>query len=152
MDTFEEKHDDLNCNQRKSVDTNGIISRRSLEKTQLIERPEEKREQDAMADHHLKHRARLRSPWSCSFLPFLCTAIAFIILATIVQSFLSRQLDPKGCGMPMMAPGYAKFDDFDTEYTRFASKYSLHLYRETSVNQDTRVILHLIGLGSYTDQ
>ena len=37
-----------------------------------------------------------------------------------------------------MRPAYAKFSDFDTEHTRFASKYSLYLYREGGVDEDTR--------------
>ena len=60
---------------------------------------EEKRETDTMADSQIKHRARLRSPWACSLLTLFTTALSFVILATIGQSFLSRQLDPKGCQM-----------------------------------------------------
>jgi len=29
-----------------------------------------------------------------------------------------------------MRPSFAKLSDFDTEHTRFASKYSVYLYRE----------------------
>lgn len=41
--------------------------------------------------------------------------------------------------MSYMRPAFAKFPDFDTEHTRFASKYSLYLYREGGIDEDTRV-------------
>ncbi len=41
--------------------------------------------------------------------------------------------------MSMMRPAFAKFSDFDTEHTRFASKYSLYLYREGGIDEDTMV-------------
>lgn len=41
--------------------------------------------------------------------------------------------------MSFMAPMYAKLSGFDTEHTRFASKYSLYLYREGGVDEDTMV-------------
>jgi len=115
---------------------------------------QEKQETDTMTNSDIKHRAKLRSPWACSLLTLFTTALSFIILATIGQSFLSHQLDPKGCHMSMMAPAYAKLDDFDTEYTRYASKYSLYLYREGGVDLDTRVkgipVLFIPGnAGSY---
>lgn len=34
----------------------------------------------------------------------------------------------------MMAPSFLKIVDFDTEHTRFASKYNLYLYREQGVD------------------
>lgn len=116
--------------------------RHSLDKSALPQSPdpqsEEKREAD-MTEPQLRHRARLRSPWACSILTLTCTALAFAVLGLVGQSFLVRQLDPKGCAMSYMGPAYAKFDDFDTEYTRFASKYSLYLYREAAIDDDTRV-------------
>ena len=36
-------------------------------------------------------------------------------------------------------PIYIKFSDFDTEHTRFASKYSLYLYREGGFDEDPEV-------------
>ena len=39
----------------------------------------------------------------------------------------------------MMRPAFAKYSDFDTEHTRFASKYSLYLYREGGIDEDTMV-------------
>lgn len=93
----------------------------------------------AMAENNRKYRARLRSPWACSLATLSCSAVALLLLGLIVQSFLSRQLDPKGCAMSYMRAAFAKFTDFDTEHTRFASKYSLYLYREGGIDEDTRV-------------
>lgn len=84
-------------------------------------------------------RSRLRSPWSCSLLTLLTTALATLCVVAIVHSFLSRQLDTKGCRMSYMRPSFAKLSDFDTEHTRFASKYSVYLYREGMVDEDTKV-------------
>ncbi|KAF4547937.1 GPI inositol-deacylase-like protein [Elsinoe fawcettii] len=101
-----------------------------------------------------KHRPRLRSPWSCSPLTVVTTLIAFVVLAVIGRSFLSLHIDPKGCHMSYMAAAYAKFEDFDMEHTRFASKYSLYLYREGGIDDDSRVkgipVLFIPGnAGSY---
>jgi len=41
--------------------------------------------------------------------------------------------------MSYMRPSFAKLKDFDTEHTRFASKYSVYLYREEMVDEDTKV-------------
>ena len=46
--------------------------------------------------------------------------------------------------MSMMAPAYLKLSGFDTEHSRFASKYSLYLYREEGVDPYTQ---DNIGLG-----
>ncbi|THX83273.1 PGAP1-domain-containing protein [Aureobasidium pullulans] len=101
-----------------------------------------------------RQRARLRSPWACSLVTMVCTALSLLLLATIAQSFLGRQLDPKGCNMSYMLSAFAKYTDFDTEHTRFATKYSLYLYREAGIDQDTRVkgipVLFIPGnAGSY---
>lgn len=94
-----------------------------------------------MEDYYRKQRqrARLRSPWACSLVTMLCTGLSLLLLATIAQSFLARQLDDKGCNMSYMLSAFAKYTDFDTEHTRFATKYSLYLYREAGIDQDTRV-------------
>lgn len=95
---------------------------------------------DKMADFRTnERRARLRSPWSCSLLTLFTTALAAITLAAILHSFSTRQLDSKGCRMSYMRPSFAKLTDFDTEHTRFASKYSVYLYREGMVDEDTKV-------------
>jgi glycosylphosphatidylinositol deacylase len=89
---------------------------------------------DKMEDIRRLRRARLRSPWSCSLSTLATTAVAFITLLSIAHSFFNRQVDTPGCGMPSMRPMYAHFADFDTEHTRFASKYSLYLYGEGGID------------------
>jgi len=41
--------------------------------------------------------------------------------------------------MSYMRPSFVKFNDFDTEYTRLATKYSLYLYREGGIDEDPKV-------------
>jgi pimeloyl-ACP methyl ester carboxylesterase len=99
-------------------------------------------------------RARMRNPWSCSTLTFATSICAIVLLTTILHSFFTRQQDPKGCAMSYMRPAFARYSDFDTEHTRFATKYSLYLYREGGVDEDTRVkgipVLFIPGnAGSY---
>ena len=80
-----------------------------------------------------------RSPWWCSPLIFLATACSAALLFFTFRSFTTRQLDTKGCDMYYSRPIFIKFADFDTEHTRFASKYSLHLYREYGYDEDGKV-------------
>lgn len=96
-----------------------------------------------VAHHNEKWRQRLRSPWACSPYTVLTTLAAFIAMFLMAQSFLTRQLDVKGCGMSYMRPTYSRFSNFDTEHTRFASKYSLYLYREGGLDEDTRACASL---------
>lgn len=84
-------------------------------------------------------RSRLRSPWASSLLILATTALAALTLFSIIHSFNTRQLDCKGCRMSYMRPSFAKLSEFDTEHTRFASKYSLYLYREGMIDEDTKV-------------
>ncbi|KAF2802940.1 GPI inositol-deacylase [Mytilinidion resinicola] len=109
---------------------------------------------DSMVEGHNRRRLRMRNPWSCSLLTLATTAVAFVILFIVGQSFMFRQLDPKGCEMSYMRPSFIRFSDFDTEHTRFASKYSLYLYREGGIDEDKRVkgvpVLFIPGnAGSY---
>ncbi|KAF2265918.1 GPI inositol-deacylase-like protein [Lojkania enalia] len=109
---------------------------------------------DSMAEGQPKRRPRLRNPWACSWVTVVTTLLGFGVLFLIVQSFMTRQLDVKGCEMSYMRPAFARFDDFDTEHTRFASKYSLYLYREGLIDNDIRVkgvpVLFIPGnAGSY---
>ena len=92
-----------------------------------------------MGDPRERWRSRVRSPWRASLLTLTVTAASILFLFTLVRSLLTRQLEPKGCNMSFMAPMYAKLSGFDTEHTRFASKYSLYLYREGGVDEDTMV-------------
>lgn len=116
--------------------------------------PTPKEPASSMSDPLRQHALRFRSPWRCSFLTLATSITAILLLLTVAHSFLNRQQDPKGCDMSYMIPRFSKFDDFDTEHTRFASKYSLHLYREGGVDEDTRVkgipVLFIPGnAGSY---
>ena len=83
--------------------------------------------------------SRARGPWSCSLLTLAVTALAGIIIFAITQAFLSRQLDPKGCDIPWTRPTYIEFKDFDTEHTRFATKYHLYMLRDGSYDEDAKV-------------
>lgn len=83
--------------------------------------------------------SRARGPWSCSLLILVLTALAGILVFAITQAFLSRQLDPKGCDIPWTRPTYIEFKDFDTEHTRFATKYHLYMLRDGSYDEDPRV-------------
>ena len=94
---------------------------------------------DRMLEPRSWRRSRARSPWACSFLTVGATALSAIVLLFIVHAFLTRQLDPKGCDMCWSRSIYIKFSDFDTEHTRFASKYNLYLHREVPFDEDPKV-------------
>ncbi|KLU85998.1 GPI inositol-deacylase [Magnaporthiopsis poae ATCC 64411] len=99
-------------------------------------------------------RPRSRSPWAISTLALLVSLLGLSCLGLIIHSLNTRQLDPKGCRMSYMRPLYARLDEFDTEHTRFASKYSLYLYREQYIDDDTKLrgipVLFIPGnAGSY---
>ncbi len=84
-------------------------------------------------------RSWTRNPWSNSLLTLSATALSMVLLLSIIHSFTTRQLDSKGCDMYYTRSIFFKFADFDTEHTRFASKYSLHLYREGGFDEDPKV-------------
>lgn len=94
---------------------------------------------DSMAECHSERRLRLRDHWAYSLYTIVTTILGFGLLVLMVQSFMARQLDTKGCEMCYMRPAYAKMSDFDTEHTRFAGKYSLYFYREGLIDEDVRV-------------
>lgn len=94
---------------------------------------------DKMLETRARRRLRMRSPWSCSLLTLTATLSAFSFLVFIFHSFATRQLDSKGCEMYYTRSMFFNFADFDTEHTRFASKYSLHLYREVGFDEDAKV-------------
>ena len=95
---------------------------------------------NGMADTtNMARRSRMRDPWSFSWLALAMLTSAIALLLCLYHSFSTRQLDPKGGSMSYMASSFIKFGDFDTEHTRFATKYSLHLYRELGVDEDPRV-------------
>lgn len=76
---------------------------------------------------------------SISILVLLTAGIGIMLLAAILKSLVSYQIEPKGCRMSYMRPSYIHFSDFDTEHTRFATKYSLYLYREQGVDDEGKV-------------
>jgi GPI inositol-deacylase len=90
---------------------------------------------------NMTRRSRMRNPWAFSWLALTTLTSAVLLLLCLYQSFSTKQLDPKGGSMSYMASSFIKFGDFDTEHTRFATKYSLHLYRELGVDEDPRVRL-----------
>ncbi|KAL7785954.1 PGAP1-like domain-containing protein [Trichoderma ceciliae] len=78
--------------------------------------------------------ARNRSLWFLSVLSFFVATAGVGLLVAIFRSLITRQIEPKGCRMSYMRPSYIHFSEFDTEHTRFASKYSLYLYREQGID------------------
>ena len=94
---------------------------------------------DKMPELRNWRHSRTRNPWSCSFLTISVTFLAVVFFIAIVHAFLTRQLDSKGCDMCWSRPIYFKFSDFDTEHTRFASKYHLYLHREGGFDEDPKV-------------
>lgn len=94
---------------------------------------------DKMPEPRNWRLSRAHSPWSCSLLTIGITVSAAVLFLSIVHAFLTRQLDSKGCDMCWSRPIYFKFSDFDTEHTRFASKYHLYLHREGGFDEDPTV-------------
>ena len=105
-----------------------IISQPVMEKGSRPDRP------------HVR-RQRARSPWAITLLTLSASILGAVLLGLILKSLVTRQfeMDPKGCRMSYMRPSYAHLSEFDTEHTRFASKYSLYLYREQGVDDETKV-------------
>ncbi|KAJ5099350.1 hypothetical protein N7532_006351 [Penicillium argentinense] len=91
-------------------------------------------------------QARQRSPWSISILTAVTTFAAVALLIAIMRSFTERQVGGSGCGVPMMSPTFIRMLEFDTEHTRFASKYNLFLYREEGVDPYTQDNIGLNGV------
>ena len=83
-------------------------------------------------------RVRIR-PRGCSLVSLILACLSMAFLVLVAHSFLNLQRDPKGCKMSFMYPSYAKLSDFDTEHTRFATKYSLYLYREQKMDLSLEV-------------
>ena len=92
-----------------------------------------------MNDARTWRLSRARGPWSCSALTLALTALGTVLLLTILQAFFTRQVDPNGCIVPWTRPTYIAFKDFDTEHTRFATKYHLYLLRDGSYDEDPKV-------------
>ena len=94
--------------------------------------------------------SRARGPWSCSRLTLAVTIMGTALLLTILHAFFQRQSDPSGCIVPWTRPTYIAFRDFDTEHTRFATKYHLYLLRDGSYDEDPKVRTR-IQLPSHND-
>ncbi|KAL4941914.1 hypothetical protein BDV06DRAFT_193395 [Aspergillus oleicola] len=94
---------------------------------------------------HRSRFSRLRSPWPCSILTAFTTIIACVFLFSIFRSFSALQTGSNGCGVPVMSPTFLRMVGFDTEHTRFASKYNLFLYREEGVDPYNHENLGLNG-------
>ena len=82
---------------------------------------------------------RSSNPWSISLFALLTTLVGIALFYGVLASSATLHCDVKGCRMSYMRPSYVKFDEFDTEHTRFATKYSLYLYREQGTNNDAKV-------------
>lgn len=54
--------------------------------------------------------------------------------------------------MSYMRPSYVHFSEFDTEHTRFATKYSLYLYREQGLDDEEKVFQTVPGANSPSSQ
>ncbi|CAG8433285.1 4166_t:CDS:10 [Diversispora eburnea] len=70
--------------------------------------------------------------FSFSYPIIIVFLITIILLGVTLDSFLHHQRDTIGCEVPRMNPSYIKQIGFDSEQTRFAGKYGLHLYRDLS--------------------
>lgn len=92
-----------------------------------------------------------RSLWSLSISSFIFASVGIALLLTILTSLVVRELDPKGCRMSYMRPSYVRFSDFDTEHTRFATKYSLYLYRELGIDDEARVCVPFLSSSLFLD-
>lgn len=77
--------------------------------------------------------------WPLSLFAILVAALGILIFASILRSTATSQVEPKGCRMSYMRPSFIHYKDFDTEHTRFASKYSLYLYREEGLDDGSKV-------------
>lgn len=100
---------------------------------------EDSEDVDKSPDSKGPRRPRSRNPWAFGCLTLLATIIGIGFLAAILNSSATRCLDIKGCIMSYMRPAYVKLSEFDTEHTRFGSKYSLYLYREMEVDEEVKV-------------
>ncbi|OTA90278.1 hypothetical protein M434DRAFT_78161 [Hypoxylon sp. CO27-5] len=79
------------------------------------------------------------NPWFISLLTLFTSITGIGLLLAVIYSAVNLHCDPKGCRMSWMSPSYAKFNDFDTEHTRFATKYSLYLYREQGFDNGPKI-------------
>ncbi|KAL8941570.1 MAG: hypothetical protein Q9216_002160 [Gyalolechia sp. 2 TL-2023] len=129
-------------------------SAKPLPSPRISEQPTLQQAEDKMLGSRAQRWHRIWNPWACSLPTFTAALCALIMIFFILNSFMTRQLDSKGCDMYYTRSMFWNFADFDTEHTRFASKYSLHLYRELGFDEDKKVkgvpVLFIPGnAGSY---
>ncbi|KAI4110095.1 MAG: hypothetical protein L6R37_000228 [Teloschistes peruensis] len=110
--------------------------------------------ENKMLNDRIRLRVGMPSPWSCTLFTLMATLASILLMLLTLHSFMTRQLDSKGCDMYYTRSLFFNFADFDTEHTRFATKYSLHLYREIGFDEDSKVkgvpVLFIPGnAGSY---
>lgn len=102
----------------------------------MLPKPKKGQHGDAASNNaRALQKSRAAGPFTWRPLILATTLLAILSLAFIVHSSLNLQVDPQGCVMSMMTPTYLKLSGFDTEHSRFASKYSLYLYREEGVDE-----------------
>jgi hypothetical protein len=85
---------------------------------------------------------------SFSYPIIIIGVITIILVGMIMDSFFNRQKDFKGCHVSRMYPWFIKYDNFDSEQTRFAGKYGLYLYRDRVYDSNDQVRKHLKLAGS----
>ncbi len=137
----------LDWNHAVSSNGNGHASTKPVAASPLSQSPTLPATSSGMGHPKQTQPARHRShgrrfgTWSISFFALVTAALGLLLLGGIVHSLVTRQQDAKGCRMSYMRPSYIHFREFDTEHTRFATKYSLHLYREEGLDDETKVRL-----------
>lgn len=71
-----------------------------------------------------------------SLLAIVSSCLALLV---ILDSFTHHQRDANGCQPTHARPLYIRQQGFDSEMTRFASKYALYLYREQDIDTSDQV-------------
>ncbi|KYK59672.1 hypothetical protein DCS_00806 [Drechmeria coniospora] len=80
------------------------------------------------------------SSWSLSLVALVTAGLGVALLIAILDSLVNHHAEPKGCRMSYMRPSYIHYSEFDTEHTRFATKYSLYLYREQGMDDGNKLL------------
>ena len=145
-------HNGSNWKSKQAQEKDGVVAKAALDsQTALSPLPDSDMDKTA---RHSTYRSSRQGLWSISIFSLLVASLGIGLLLTILGSIVTRQLDPKGCRMSYMRPSYVRFSEFDTEHTRFATKYSLYLYREQGADDPNRLhgtpVLFIPGnAGSY---
>jgi hypothetical protein len=94
--------------------------------------------------HSFSHLSAWRL-WPSSMAVLVSALCGIVFLFIVGNSMVTRPFDTKNCRMSYMRPSYIKFHEFDSEYTRFATKYSLYLYREQGVDYGEKVTTRILS-------